>query len=91
MPMIKSQPAILEGQEGSEYVMIESLTIENFRCFEKTTISDLRRVNVVVGNNGAGKTALLVDCRKVTITSCYASKLVWRQTAKCPSPATNVR
>ncbi|MGB8064326.1 MAG: hypothetical protein WCF26_20730, partial [Candidatus Sulfotelmatobacter sp.] len=33
----------------------------------------------------------LVDCRKVTITSCYASKLVWRQTAKCPSPATNVR
>ena len=26
----------------------------------------------------------LVDCRKVTITSCYASKLVWRQTAKCP-------
>ena len=33
----------------------------------------------------------LVDCRKITITSCYASKLVWRQTAKCPSPATNVR
>ena len=33
----------------------------------------------------------LVDCRKVTITSCYASKLVWRQTAKCPSPATNGR
>ena len=33
----------------------------------------------------------LVDCRKVTITSWYASKLVWRQTAKCPSPATNVR
>jgi glutathione reductase (NADPH) len=34
--------------------------------------------------------AHLVDCRKVTITSCYASKLVWRQTAKCPSPAANV-
>src|SRR4029077_17366512 len=33
----------------------------------------------------------LVDCRKVTITSCYASKLVWRQTAKYLSPATNVR
>ena len=33
----------------------------------------------------------LVVCRKVTITSCYASKLVWRQTAKCPSPVTNVR
>src|SRR5258708_4695282 len=36
-------------------------------------------------------TGTLVDCRKVTITSCYASKLVWRQTAKCPSAATNVR
>jgi len=34
---------------------------------------------------------VLVDCRKVTITSCYASKLVWRQTAKYPSAATNVR
>ena len=29
-------------------------------------------------------TAHLVVCRKITITSCYASKLVWRQTAKCP-------
>jgi hypothetical protein len=38
-----------------------------------------------------GRQLELVDCRKVTITSCYASKLVWRQTAKCPSPATNVR
>src|SRR5438552_2577754 len=32
----------------------------------------------------------LVFCRKVTITSCYASKLVWRQVAKSPSPRTNV-
>src|SRR5205814_5815091 len=32
---------------------------------------------------------VLVDCRKVTITSCYASKLVWRQAAKSPSPRTN--
>lgn len=32
----------------------------------------------------------LVDCCKVTITSYYASKLVWRQTAKSLSPMTNV-
>src|SRR5215472_17425223 len=38
---------------------------------------------------GPGQGAL-VDCRKVTITSCYASKLVWRQTTKSPSPRTNV-
>ena len=34
--------------------------------------------------------AVLVVCRKVTITSGYASKLVWPQTAKCPLPALNV-
>ena len=28
-----------------------------------------------------GEQSRLVDCRKVTITSGYASKLVWRQTA----------
>ena len=36
------------------------------------------------------KVRALVACRKVTITSCYASKLVWRQVAKSPSPRTNV-
>ena len=29
-------------------------------------------------------------CRKVTITSCYASKLVWRQTAESLLPMTNI-
>jgi hypothetical protein len=33
----------------------------------------------------------LVDCRKVTITSCYASNLVWRLTAKFLLPVTSVR
>jgi hypothetical protein len=37
------------------------------------------------------KSGQLVACRKVTITSCYASKLVWRQSAKYLSPAANVR
>jgi hypothetical protein len=39
--------------------MIESLEIENFRCFEKLSVSDLSWVNVVVGESAAGKTALL--------------------------------
>ena len=38
---------------------IRSLSIENYRCFEKLTIDDMTRVNVVVGKNNAGKTALL--------------------------------
>lgn len=33
----------------------------------------------------------LLDCRKITITSGYASKLVWQQIAKCLSPATDAR
>jgi len=32
----------------------------------------------------------LVDCRKVTITSCYASKWVWQQAANSRSPRSNV-
>jgi predicted ATPase len=38
--------------------MIRSLEIHNFRCFEHVKIDDCRRVNVIVGDNGAGKTAL---------------------------------
>jgi AAA15 family ATPase/GTPase len=39
--------------------MIESLSIENFRCFESLKLSNLKRVNVIVGTNGSGKSALL--------------------------------
>jgi AAA15 family ATPase/GTPase len=39
--------------------MIHSLHIENFRCFPKLDLQDLGKFNIIVGNNGAGKTALL--------------------------------
>jgi AAA15 family ATPase/GTPase len=39
--------------------MIESLEVKNFRCFKDLHLSDLRRINVVVGDSGSGKTALL--------------------------------
>ena len=39
--------------------MIESVTVENFRCYERLRLTGLRRVNVIVGKNGSGKTALL--------------------------------
>ena len=35
------------------------LKIENFRCFQKFEIRDLERVNLIVGPNNVGKTALL--------------------------------
>lgn len=39
--------------------MIEAVNIENFRCFRQAAARDLRRVNVLVGRNASGKTALL--------------------------------
>src|SRR5437016_13920764 len=41
------------------YLMAESVTIKNFRCFDDMKLSDCRRINVVVGANGSGKTALM--------------------------------
>src|SRR5438445_5440431 len=39
--------------------MIDHLTIENFRCFERVQLANLGRFNVVVGQNASGKTAFL--------------------------------
>jgi AAA15 family ATPase/GTPase len=39
--------------------MIEELRIENFRCFDKLTVSKLKRMNIIVGTNSSGKTSLL--------------------------------
>lgn len=39
--------------------MIRSIDVRNFRCFERLQIDDCRSINVIVGDNGSGKTALL--------------------------------
>lgn len=39
--------------------MIESLHIENFRCFPKLDLQNFGRFNIIVGDNGSGKTSLL--------------------------------
>ena len=38
---------------------ITSVEIENFRCFQKLRVDGLAQVNLIVGANNAGKTALL--------------------------------
>jgi DNA repair exonuclease SbcCD ATPase subunit len=43
---------------GSRHRMIESVTIENFRCFAHLT-AECAPINMVVGDNGVGKTTLL--------------------------------
>ena len=39
--------------------MIQSVGIKNFRCFREAKIEGLRRINVIVGGSGSGKTAFL--------------------------------
>lgn len=39
--------------------MYKSVRIQNFRGFDKLSVSDLTRVNIVVGANNVGKTAVL--------------------------------
>lgn len=38
---------------------LKSVTLKNFRCFESLTLDLHPQLTVIVGNNGAGKTALL--------------------------------
>ncbi len=40
-------------------MFIRAIEIENFRCFEKLHVALDRNCNVVIGSNGAGKTAFL--------------------------------
>lgn len=39
--------------------MLESISIENFRCFDSLKIKGFRNVNLIGGQNNSGKTALL--------------------------------
>jgi predicted ATPase len=43
--------------------MLERLDIEHFRCFDQLSIEGLKRVNLFVGKNNTGKTALLEALR----------------------------
>jgi AAA15 family ATPase/GTPase len=44
---------------GAGYLMATSIDIRNFRCFDHVAANDCRRINILVGENGSGKTALL--------------------------------
>jgi AAA15 family ATPase/GTPase len=39
--------------------MIDSISIENFRCFDKLKIKGFKNINLIGGQNNSGKTALL--------------------------------
>lgn len=48
-----------EPNGGRNFQMIRSIEIRNFRCYEHLLLSDVARINLVVGDNGSGKTSLL--------------------------------
>src|SRR4051812_5683801 len=43
--------------------MLTTISITGFRTFERVTVSNLGRINVLVGENGAGKTSFLEAVR----------------------------
>lgn len=49
--------AVLHRPTG--YKMINAITIQNFRCYKHLKIDQCSRLNVIVGDNGSGKTSLL--------------------------------
>ena len=56
----KKRDAAAESASGARgHLAIRSARIENFRGFGDVALEDIRRVNIIVGENGAGKTAFL--------------------------------
>ena len=51
--------AVARPRASAGDLMINEIDIRNYKCFEHLHISNCRRVNVIVGDNGTGKTALL--------------------------------
>lgn len=49
----------IEKNETKNELLLDSLEIKGYRCFEHLTIEKLGRVNLIVGKNNVGKTALL--------------------------------
>jgi hypothetical protein len=60
--------------------MLRQLHVEGFRCFQKLDVAPLGRVNLLVGKNNSGKTALL-DAIEVVATEQPESLLwgLWRR------------
>lgn len=55
--------------------MIESLEIDNYRCFKRVSLNGIKRMNIIVGDSGSGKTAL---CEALFITGGVSPEIFLR-------------
>jgi ABC-type transport system involved in cytochrome c biogenesis ATPase subunit len=51
--------ALARSHNSDGYLMINDIEIRNYKCFEHLRVSGCKRINIVMGDNGAGKTSLL--------------------------------
>ena len=56
---LKRQRAITSSRTKDGLLMIRSISISNFRCYKQLQVENCGRLNVIVGDNGTGKTSLL--------------------------------
>jgi recombinational DNA repair ATPase RecF len=54
MDSVIARSNVASGQQ-----MVDSFSIRNFRSFNEVKVDDCRKINILVGDNGSGKTALL--------------------------------
>jgi AAA15 family ATPase/GTPase len=59
--------------------MIDNIDVQNFRCFKHISLRDCRRINLIVGRNASGKTALL---EAIFLASGASPELGWRGSGK---------
>jgi AAA ATPase domain/AAA domain, putative AbiEii toxin, Type IV TA system len=52
-------PVLEQEKNRTDYRMIESLEIRNFRCYHHARVDNLNTINILVGRNASGKTAFL--------------------------------
>src|SRR6266446_385925 len=51
--------ALARPKDSGGYLMIKDIEIRNYKCFEHLRIAGCKRINIVVGDNGAGKSSFL--------------------------------
>lgn len=59
-------------------MLVETMTLKNFRGFADLTLEGLRRINFIVGPNGSGKTALMEALSLAAGSSSYTAVLLRR-------------